>query len=162
MAISIFMEIESKNEGAIAGGCDISGREEWMECLEMTHHVYSPTDKTTGSITGNRVHEPMTVTKATDVATPVLYRHLCQGIDLANVKLHYYNITSEGREEEFFTIVLENAKLISMQPTLFNTRTPQYEKMPHLETLSFAYEQITWTELTQNKEHMDNYRNDAS
>ncbi len=162
MAISIFMEIESEVDGRIEGKCDVGGREGWMECMEMSHRVYSPVDKTTGVITGNRVHEPLTVTKATDMATPVLYRQLCHGTHITEVLLHYFDITSAGKEEEFFTISLKNAKLINMQANLFNTRSPEFENMPHLETLSFAYEEITWTDLRDNMEHMDNYRNDAT
>jgi len=158
MAISIFMELESETDGVITGGCDVKGREGWMECVAMTHKVYSPVDKTTGMLVGARVHEPYKVTKMTDVATPLLYKHLCTGAKMTQVKLHFYQITPQGKELEYFTIVLENAQVISMAPVLYNTREEKYEKMPHLEEIHFGYERITWTENKDNIAHMDDYR----
>jgi type VI secretion system secreted protein Hcp len=160
MAISIFMEIESTTDGVIEGGCDIKGREGWMECLEMSHSLHTPYDKTTGSITGTRVHEPLQITKMTDNATPLLYKHLCLGIKMASVKLHYYLITPAGKELEYFTIEMKNAQVIAMDPIMYNTRSAQWEKMPHLEVIRFGYEEISWTENRDNIQHMDNYRND--
>ena len=160
MAISIFMEIESEVDGVVEGGCDVKGREGWMECVAMSHRVYTPIDTTTGMITGNRVHEPYQVTKMTDNATPLLFKHVCMGTKLKTVKLHFFQITPQGKEEEYFTIVLENAQVISMDPVLYNTRSPEFEKLPHLEKVKFGYEQITWTENRDNVEHMDNYRSD--
>lgn len=160
MAISIFMEIESETDGVITGGCDVAGREGWMECVSMEHKVYSPIDTTTGALRGTRIHEPYVVTKMTDNATPLLFKQLCTGTRLKTVKLHFYDITPQGKEEEYFTILLENARVIAMEPVMFNTRMPEYEKMPHLEKVTFGYEQITWTENRDNIEHMDNYRTD--
>lgn len=161
MAISIFMEIESITDGVIEGGCEVKGREGWMECLEMSHKVYTPIDKTTGALMGTRVHEPLQVSKMTDNATPLLYKHLCTGTKLKTVKLHFYQITPQGKEFEYYTIVLTNAQVIEMEPAMYNTRTAQYEKMPHLEVVKFGYEQITWTENKDNIDHTDNYRNDS-
>jgi len=160
MAISIFMEVESEVDGVIKGGCDVKGREGWMECLEMNHSVNQPIDKTTGAKTGIRVHDPIRVTKMTDVATPLLYKQICTGAVLTNVKFHYYEIKG-GKEKEYFTIELRNATLVSISPTMFNTRMPEWERMPHLETLEFGYEEIVWTENVDNHTHMDNFRNDS-
>lgn len=162
MAISIYMEIESKNDGAVQGGCDIRGREGWMECLEMSHHVHIPSDRTTGSLRGNRIHDPYRIVKMTDKATPVLYKHLCNGGELTKVTLHFYTINAQGRETEYFRVLLENARIVSMQPVMYNTRKPESAVMPHIDEIQFVYEQITWTETEDNVEHVDNYRSERS
>ncbi len=158
MAISVYMQMESTTDGTIAGGCDISGREGWMECVEISHHVYIPSDQTTGSIRGNRIHEPYRIVKMTDKATPYIYKHLCFGADLSKVTLHFYNINAQGREVEYFTVTLENAKIVSVKPVMYNTRRAEAAVLPHLEEVQFVYEQISWTETQDNIEHMDNYR----
>jgi type VI secretion system secreted protein Hcp len=158
MAISIFMEMES-SEGKVEGGCTIEKREGWMECLEMRHKLYQPIDKTTGNIMGTRVHEPFEVTKMTDKATPTLYKHVCQGITVTSIKFHFYAISPEkNAEEEYYTIELHNARVISVEPALYNSRLPEFEKLPHLEKVTFGYEEIVWKELKDNNEHMDNFR----
>ena len=111
-------------------------------------------------VTGNRVHEPYEVVKMTDKATPLLFKHACLGTNLKQVKLHFFQITPQGKEEEYFTILLDNARVISVEPALWNSRKPEFEKMPHMEKIKFGYEQITWTENKDNIEYMDNYRSD--
>jgi type VI secretion system secreted protein Hcp len=131
-----------------------------MECLEMEHKVYTPIDKTTGALMGTRVHEPLQVTKMTDNATPAIFEHVCTGAMLTSVKLHFFQITPQGKELEYYTVTLTNAQVIEVSPVMYNTRSAEFEKMPHLEVVKFGYQTITWTENKDNIDFEDDYRTD--
>ncbi len=140
------MELTGNTQGNIAEGCcDIKGRENTILCQALNHEVYIPRDPQTGLPTGKRVHNPLTVTKVFDKATPKLFQALTSGERMSNVTLKYYRINPSGNEEHYFTIKLENAIIVSIKPWIPNALDQSMERFTHMEDVSFTYSKIIWT-----------------
>ena len=80
MALTMYMKVTGKNQGEIKGSCDQGGdKKDKILVYAMDHKVEIPRDIHTGLPTGQRIHHPLTVTKAKDVASPKLFAACCKG-----------------------------------------------------------------------------------
>jgi type VI secretion system secreted protein Hcp len=112
--------------------------------VEFDHEVYSPTDQQRGTVSGSRVHGQAKVTKEIDTASAPLYQACCTGQTLDELKIEWYRITPEGKEELYFTHTLSGVKVAAVEQILPNTKDPAKEKLTHLERLKLLYEKINW------------------
>jgi len=146
MPMPFHMELTGKTQGNISEGCcDMQGRENTILCQALNHEVYIPRDPQTGLPTGKRVHNPLTITKVFDKATPKLFQALTTGERMSNVTLKYYRINPSGNEEHYFTIKLEDAIIVSVKPWVPNALDQARERFTHMEDVSFTYSKIIWT-----------------
>jgi type VI secretion system secreted protein Hcp len=141
MPIPAYMWI---NGGDIKGGCTVAGRENSIEVLEFRHEVRIPTDPDTGMLTGTRKHEAFTIVKAYDQSSPLLYKAVCEGLTFEKVKLDWYKIDDEGAEICYFIHTLEQVKVCSVKPMMYNVKAKEYERFVHMEEVSLRYGKITW------------------
>ena len=79
MALPGYLTLEGKNQGKIEGDCVQKGREKTILVYAVDHTVEIPRDNLTGLPTGNRIHRPLTITKHTDMASPLLYQPAPRG-----------------------------------------------------------------------------------
>jgi type VI secretion system secreted protein Hcp len=146
MPMPFHMTLTGNTQGAIAQGCcTMQGREDTILCQALDHEVYIPRDTQTGLPTGKRVHNPLTLTKVFDKATPKLFQALTTGERMSDVTMKYYRINPSGSEEHYFTIKLEDAILVSIKPWVPNALDQAREKFTHMEDVSFTYTKIIWT-----------------
>ncbi len=158
MPMPFHMEITGKTQGLISEGCcSIEGRENTILCQALEHEVYIPRDPQTGLPTGKRVHNPLTVTKVFDKASPLLYQALTQGERMTKVVLKFYRINPSGNEEHYFTIELEDAIIVSIKPWIPNALDHTKESFTHMEDVSFTYSKIRWREEIASKEGSDDW-----
>jgi len=143
-AIPAHMEIEAEG-GLIEGSCTMQGREGTIVVYSFGHNVVIPTDTSSGAPTGHRIHNPLKVLKEIDKSSPRLFRALCTGEHLETVTLRFYRISPTGQEEHYFTILLEDAIIVSITPSFPTAFLSQNEAYRHMETVSFTYQRITWT-----------------
>jgi len=140
------MTLTGKTQGAIAEGCcTMEKREDTILCQALNHEVYIPRDPQTGLPTGKRVHNPLTITKVFDKATPKLFQALSTGERMSDVTMKYYRINPSGTEEHYFTIKLEDAIIVSVKPWVPNALDQARERFTHMEDVSFTYSKIIWT-----------------
>ncbi|MCX8117635.1 MAG: Hcp family type VI secretion system effector [Desulfobacterota bacterium] len=145
MPMPFHMSIKGTTQGEISKGCcEIQGREDTILCQALKHEVYIPRDPQTGLPTGKRVHNPITVTKVFDKASPLLYEGLTRGERMTDVTMKFYRINPQGQEEHYFTIKLEDAIIVSIKPWIPNALDPTQEKFTHMEDVSFTYSKINW------------------
>ena len=126
------MTVEGESQGLIEGSCEAAGKEDTIVVVGNEHRVYVPTDAQTGEPTGSRIHEPYTILKYKDESTPKLYQALCTGEE-SETQIKFYRTGPMGQEEHYFTVTLENARIIEIR-----------EITPNLEGVSFYYDRITW------------------
>jgi type VI secretion system secreted protein Hcp len=131
-------------KGDLKGSVAVKGREGSSEVVEFDHTVYIPTDKQNGRLTGTRVHQPITLTKVFDTASPLLYQACCKGETLPEVTIKWYAIDETGSEKEYFTHVLSNAKIAGVRALMPNTKDPEKERYVHHEEVTLVYEKIQW------------------
>jgi type VI secretion system secreted protein Hcp len=144
----------------ISGSVTIDGRVGSIEILEFDHEVRIPTDADTGELTGTRKHEPLVFSKAFDASSPYLYKACSNGQTLKEMDIVWYKIDESGTEREYFRHKLEDVKITSIKPKMYNTKDLDKERYPHLETVSLRYGKITWTYADGNIEFSDSWLED--
>ncbi len=158
MALTMYMKVVGKNQGDIKGSCEQAGdKKDKILVYSMEHNVEIPHDTHTGLPTGQRIHHPLTVTKAKDVASPKLFAACCKG-ERVSVELDFYRIKETGEEELYYKIKLEDAVVVSMKeetPTTFLAANKPYHDM---EDVSFTYSKITWAYSDGNIEYTDDWK----
>jgi len=154
MPIPAYMWI---NEGKIEGGCTVGGREKSIEVLEFNHEVRIPTDPDNGQLTGTRKHEAFRIVKAFDKSSPLLYKAVCEGLTYDTVKLDWYKIDDEGVEVLYFTHLLEQVKVCSVRPVMYNVKAKEFERFVHMEEVSLRYGKITWEYPDGGFQHSDSW-----
>lgn len=137
------LEIDGETQDRIEGSCDMEGREGTIMAYSFGHNVYIPRD-TQGTPTGQRVHTPLKIFKEFDKSTPKLYRALITGERLT-VRMRFYRIDPTGAEEHYFTILLEQALIVSITPSYPPVFLSENATYKHMETVAFTYRRIQWT-----------------
>lgn len=158
MALTAYMKVEGKNQGEIKGDCPQSGdKADKMLLYALEHLVEIPKDTHTGLPTGQRIHHPLTVTKHLDMASPKLYKACCTG-EQCKVTIDHYRIKEDGTEEKYYTIVMENAIIVTMNKYTPLTFLPENKPYHDMEAVSFTYSKITWTYNDGNIEYVDDWK----
>ena len=158
MALTAYLKVKGKTQGDIKGGCVQGGdKKDAVLVYAVEHSVEIPKDTHTGLPTGQRIHHPLKITKAVDVATPKLYSACCKG-EQCEVVLDYYRIKADGMEEKYFTVKLENAIIVSMAHKTPLTFLPENKPYQDMESVSFTYSKITWTYNDGNVEFVDDWK----
>ncbi len=158
MPIPSHLSLTGNTQGKIEGSCEIVGREGTILVYAMDHLIQIPRDPRTGLPTGQRVHDPLTVTKEFDKSSPPLYQALCSGEQFSEVKFEFYRISPEGTQELYFTITLENAIIVNIKAWYPPTMLASSEPYRHMEDVSFTYAKIIWTWEPDGIETEDNVR----
>lgn len=150
MAIPGYMWITDDEGNEVKGNAQVEGREGSIEVSSLWHEVRIPTDRDTGALTSTRKHEPFTIKKEFDSATPVLNKACSSGQTLQQVKVSWYRINQQGQEEEYFRHTLTNAKVVSVKPVVEDIKDSSKENQSHFENVAFRYERIHWNYLDGN------------
>ncbi|WP_404349284.1 Hcp family type VI secretion system effector [Enterobacter hormaechei] len=140
MSTPAHLWLEDENGSPIIGSCMMPTRLGSIELKSFSHGVTIPVDPSWGKLTGTRVHRPITIVKEFDQITPLLYRAVCEGRVMKKGIIKMYRILESGIEAEYFNIVMENVKFMTVAPFM----TPNGMSSTHLETLELRYEAISW------------------
>jgi len=143
-ALPAYMWVEGP-DGLLECSVQTSGKENSIEVIEFSHEIHLPYDHETGQITGSRRISAFSTVKEFDKCSPTLYQYLCQGTQIPTIEIKWYRIGGGGLEEHYFTIFLENVRLVSIKPWMLNTDDPVNAVFGHMEEVSFLAEQMTWT-----------------
>jgi type VI secretion system secreted protein Hcp len=157
MPIPAYMWMKDETGADVKGSVEVAGREGSVEVIEFHHEVRTPTDRDTGKLTGTRKHESLSVVKAFDASSPYLYKAVCEGQTFKEVEIKWFRIDETGAETEYFNHKLENVKICSVKPVMYNVKDPSKERYVHLEEVSMRYETITWTYLDGNLQASDSW-----
>jgi type VI secretion system secreted protein Hcp len=109
----------------------------------VAYAIESPRDAASGLPTGKRKHEPVTISKAIDQATPQLFQALVTNETLTTVKIEFVQPAAgpTGTPAPTFTITLTNAAISALKSDWSETANAQ-----ELEQAQFVYQKIevTW------------------
>jgi type VI secretion system secreted protein Hcp len=155
MAIPAYLWLKDDGGADIRGSVDVHGREGSIEIIAFNHHLMIPTDSSTGKLTGTRIHGPMSLQKVFCSASPYLYRAVSTGQTLKSAEIKWYEINHAGQEEEYFNMLLENVKIVSINPIMVNIKSEIRQN--HLENIEIRYEKITWKYCDGNINHSDSW-----
>lgn len=142
MAVPVHLWLKDDGGALIRGSSDVANREGSIELRGLTHNLSIPTDGATGKLTGTRKHAPFLFDKEIDSSSPYLYKAVATGQTLQSAELKFYRINDAGQEVEYFNILLEGVKVVSVTPVVHDTRV--VTGTGHLESVQLRYEKITW------------------
>jgi type VI secretion system secreted protein Hcp len=145
MALNAYLTLTGATQGKISGPVTIAGKEETIEVVETKHLVHWPLDAVTGQIVSNKKHKPITIRKQVDKTSPLLFNMWVTNENISSWKMDFYQPTSQGQEELYFTVELENAVIASIRLDMPNTFDPATVNYPTTEELTFVYGKITVT-----------------
>ncbi len=144
MAIPAYLWLKDDGGADIRGSVDVNGREGSIEVVGFNHNVSIPVDGRTGKITGTRVHGSMNLEKEFDSSSPYLYKAVTKGQTLKSAELKWYKINDAGQEVEYFNMLMEGVKIVSVSPGMINSKDPAHIHLNHLESIAMLYDKITW------------------
>lgn len=167
MAVPAFMRIVGSTQGLITQGANsresignhaVEDHVDECRILEIKHNVFKPADPHSGQPTGQRIHEPIVLTKLMDKATPLLYNALANSETLKEVEIKHYRTSSVGALEHYSTWLLESAIVVGVRAWMPNILEKQYEQYGQIEEVSLSYAVITWTHESAGTESVDSFR----
>ena len=167
MPTPAFMKIEGSTQGLITAGAFtlesvgnvfVEGHEDEFIVQAFNHEVTIPRDPQSGQPTGQRVHQPMTITKVFDKSSPLLYQALTTGENLTTCELSWYRTSPTGSQEKYFTMKLEDAIIVNIRAMMPNCQDPGQAHFTHLEEISFAYRKISWDHVAGGTAASDDWR----
>jgi type VI secretion system secreted protein Hcp len=162
MPLTGYLTLEGNNQGKMEGDCPQKGREKTILVYGVDHTVEIPRDPNTGLPTGQRLHRPLTITKHTDPATPLLFQACTSGESMKKWQLDYYQINDKGQEELYYQVSLENAIVVTIRHYKPNTLDEANKQFKDMEDVSFTYEAITWEHKVANKQAVDKWKEPKS
>ncbi len=154
MPTPAYMAIEGAKQGNITAGANSAdsmgnryqeGHEDETTVQAFNHEIIIPRDPQSGQPSGQRVHQPVIITKIYDKSSPLLFAALCSGERLPKVVIKWYMTNMEGAQEHYFTHELEDAMIVDIKGHSPNAQDPNLAHFTHMEDVSMTYRMITWT-----------------
>lgn len=117
MALDVYLQIDG-----IKGESQDSAHQGWIECTSIHFGVLQPrsaTSSTAGGHTAERAEvQDITVSKVTDISTPVLLQTCAMGKTLPKAKFEFMRADGDGKPVKYFEIELENLIIGAINPGL--------------------------------------------
>lgn len=167
MPTPAFMSIEGASQGKITAGAFtedsvgniyVEGHEDEVLVQAFKHNILIPRDPQSGQPAGQRVHQPLTITKVFDKSSPLIYNALTSGEKLTKCQIKWYRTSASGTQEHYFTTDLEDAIIVQVEAMMPNCQDPGQSHFTHLEEVSFSYRKITWTHEVGGTQGSDDWR----
>lgn len=137
-----YVKVEGVVQGWIEGDSTILslGRENHIEGLEYHHLMAIPEELSPVE------HQTVIITKRLDKSTPGLLRAMDTNEQLT-VQIRFFrpNPDGSGTEQEYYEVLLEQARLVSIEPLKPRTDIADTANLPDTERIRFSYGQITVT-----------------
>ena len=167
MPTPAYMSIEGTTQGQITSGAFTAesvgnvyqeGHEDQVLVQAFQHEVIIPRDPQSGQPTGPRVHHPVIITKVFDKCSPLLFEALTSVGVFTKVELHWFRTSMAGKQEHYFTHLLEDAVIVNISSNMPNCQDPGQAHFTHLEDVAMTYRKITWTHEVAGTSGSDDWR----
>ena len=155
-ALTAYMTITGRDQGQILGSVTQLHREGQIAVYGFTHAYSTLPDPTSCMALGEQDHSPLTVVKEFDRATNGLMRAWMNREPL-EVTIYFVRPTGAGPEEQYFTIILQNALISGIHQEMFNNRNLDMMQYPVMERIGFTYERITQSWIPNRDEVVDKW-----
>ena len=107
----VFCKVVGQQQGTIRGDNTTKGLEDLIPVLSLASGVNAPFDQGTGQASGKRQHQPLTIVKNLDKASPLLFLAAVTNENLT-VDCNIYRTAVTGENQLFFHIKLTNARIV--------------------------------------------------
>jgi len=140
----VYMVADGEFQGLIQGSVQIPGHEGEMQVTRIDHLIDTEFDPLTGLPTGRRLHHPFVIRKPVDRATPRLLLAYASTERLVDVWIKFFRLDYVGMEEQYFTVHLINALVVSHEQAVPEEVDPQTGAQSHWEEIACTYQRIGW------------------
>lgn len=117
MATDAYIQIDG-----IKGESADSGHQGWIELVAASFGVMQPTvgSKSTGGghTAGHCEHRTLSLSKLTDIASPILMQHCSMGKTIPKAKLEFMRADGDGKPVKYYQVELENVLLSHMDQVM--------------------------------------------
>ncbi|WP_310621605.1 Hcp family type VI secretion system effector [Flexibacterium corallicola] len=153
MPTPAYITIEGATQGPITqaaftedsvGNVWQEGHEDEIMVQQVEHKVLVPRDPQSGQPSGQRVHTPFIFVCSLNKSVPLLYNALCSGEMLTKCEVKWYRTNSSGKQEHFFTTVIEDALITDIDCDLPHCQDPKNADFTQLVRVELSYRKITW------------------
>lgn len=163
----VFISIKGSTQGLITEGAITpesvgnsyqDGHENEAMVKSFSHEINIPRDPQSGQPSGQRTHEPLIISKLFDKSSPLLYNALTAGETLEEVELKWYRTSYAGKQEHFYSMVLEDAVIVNIEASMTPEAGETVTQVAPLEKVAFSYRKITWRHETASTSGTDDWR----
>ena len=132
-----------------------------MLIQSVSHGVGVPTDPQSGQPTGQRIHCPLVVTCALNKSTPLIFNAVVSGERLLRIQLNWYRTSTEGKQEHFFTYLLEDAIATNLSVHMPHAQDSSTMDYTQLVDITFSYRKISLEHIVSGTAGSDDWRRPA-
>lgn len=167
MPTPCYLSVQGNTQGNITSGAFtadsvgniyVEGHEDEILVQAVNHSVGVPTDPQSGQPTGQRRHSPLTVTCALNKATPLVFNAVVSGEKLPTVTLKWYRTSVDGKQEHFFTYILEDAIATNISVNMPHAQNESLSSYTQLVNIVFSYRKITLDHVVSGTSGGDDWR----
>lgn len=134
-----------KAQGAsIQGEVARKGLENSIEVLSYEQGVHTARDATSGMATGRRQYEPIKIVKRIDRSSPLLLKAMTQN-QIVEGAFRFYRPGPGGALQQFYTVEITQGRVASVKQTSPDVMSPESQRLPALEEVTFVFNSIRWT-----------------
>lgn len=135
-------------------------RDDTIECLSFHYAVKRQYDPQTFRTIKGSQHEPVVIYKRIDKSTPLLLKALCKKKPVNSAEFRFFRlaISGTGAEEHFFTVLLENGFICSVEQVSEDIIMAGIDAPPMIEEVAFTFKDITWTHEISRTSHKETLR----
>ncbi len=142
--LNAYLFLEGESQGTIDGECTIHGNENAIVVHSYYHKLASVIDNETGLPTGDHQHKPLVITKQVDGASPLLLQAWASNEKMTRFSLIFHKINSEGYDDMYYTIDLEDAQIVGITQYKPTTLLEENDPYGEMEQVSFTYSKIKY------------------
>jgi type VI secretion system secreted protein Hcp len=146
-ALNAYLDMTSEKWGRVQGSVTQKGREGLIMVIAYSHNISVSFDASSGMVTGQRKHEPLMITKEVDKSSPILHDMLASNEKIKDFTLFFWQPSASGYEQQYFTIRLTKARIVSIRSEMLNNKYPENMQHKEREHIFFSYETISWTSM---------------
>ena len=138
----LFCKVTGQHQGVINAGNTTKGLEDYIPVDSLASSLRLPYDAASGQSSGKRQYAPISIIKALDRASPLLFLAAVTNENLTEVLCKFYRNHAKhvGALENFFELKLTNATISSVE-VAGNGQVNDGTR----ETVSFVFQKISWT-----------------
>ena len=166
MSQPVYVSITGATQGNISqnaftadsvGNIYQEGHENEVFCQALTVHVTIPRDPQSGAPTGQRVHQPASLIKYVDRASPLLMASITSG-EILQVTANFYRTSTAGKQENYYQVQFTDVLLVDLRqytPVALDPANGPYRDM---EEILFTYRKIESTHKVAGTSGADDWR----
>lgn len=126
----------------IKSAVKIKGREGSAEIHSFSYGVDVPSDANSGVLMGVREHQQVVLGKNFDAASPILFNICCKGITLQKLRLEWFRINPQGKEQNYFSHHFSQVNIVSYRQHMPHVKNQANKHYGHQEEIALRFQKI--------------------